>query len=407
MVVNHTPHTDHLGDHTTRPLGRLNHQPFEAQYRLGKELGQGGFGRVFSATRLCDRTKVAVKQVIRSKVRSYGVVHGDLVPMEIVYLRKLNHVEGAIHMVEWFEYEDCFLIVMEKPANCVDLFDYITRRQRLDENEARKMFRNIVETLQEIDEAGVVHRDIKDENILVSTNPVTGEQEVKIIDFGSGALVQDNPYTDFEGTRQYAPPEWIRHSSYSGMPATVWSLGVLLYDMVVGDIPFESDSQILENELNFRDVFINQDCKDLIQLCLQYNPSNRPNLRQILEHSWLVRMEDMFTLKTIREIPSSPEHQEQEIDSRSGSPGSFELSLLCVGGDHLLQKKPTKDQSGDSGFAVSFEDMSPSRFDGLSPPSSYDGDRVGQSNSGESIVDLTDDETACDSQSSVLHLPRF
>jgi len=401
MVINHTSLTDDLPDLTpNRPLGRLNQQPFEHQYLLGRELGAGGFGRVYSATRLCDEARVAVKQVIRSKVRSYGVVHGDLVPMEIVYLRKLNHVEGAIHMLEWFEYEDCFLIVMERPPHSIDLFDYITRRTRLDEAEASKMFRQIVETLQEVDQAGVTHRDIKDENILVSTDPHTGEKQIKIIDFGSGAITQDGVYTDFEGTRQYAPPEWIRHSSYLGMPATVWSLGVLLYDMVVGDIPFENDRQILENELTFRDVYLSHECKDLILQCLQNTPTSRPNLEQILNHSWLPQSEDRRQLPTIMEIPSQHSKDDSLMaDSRTGSPGSLELSLLCVGGDHLIEKKPTKEQSGDSGFAVGFDDMSPSSFS----PAGHQSPRPAPPSSGESVVELSDDE----SLDSMVHMPRF
>ena len=66
-----------------------------------------------------------------------------MVPMEVVLLRKVNDVEGAIHLIEWFEYGDCFLIVMERPAKAQDLFDYITDRRRLRENEARNLFRQV------------------------------------------------------------------------------------------------------------------------------------------------------------------------------------------------------------------------------------------------------------------------
>lgn len=68
---------------------------------------------------------------------------GDMVPMEVVLLRKLNHVGGAIHLIEWFEYGDCFLIIMERPERCQDLYDYITRNNRLQESEARYLFRQV------------------------------------------------------------------------------------------------------------------------------------------------------------------------------------------------------------------------------------------------------------------------
>ena len=115
--------------------------------------------------------------------------------MEICLMKKVQGVAGVVKLLDYYEKQDSFVLVMERPEPVKDLFDFISKEGALEENLARKFFSQIVHTLQEVHQAGVLHRDIKDENILCDLK--TGE--LKIIDFGSGAFMKDGLYTDFDG----------------------------------------------------------------------------------------------------------------------------------------------------------------------------------------------------------------
>ncbi|KJH52706.1 kinase domain protein [Dictyocaulus viviparus] len=298
-----------IGGLTTTDRSAHDYANFKRQYKLGAELGRGGFGTVYCGFRISDNLNVACKYVMRSNVTEWACLDGRMVPLEIVLLMRCQGIPGVIQTIDWFERPDGYMIVMERPSPSTDLFDYISVRGALTEDVARDYFRQVVDTVLACYHVSVIHRDIKDENLVVDMK----NGLVKLIDFGSGAFHKEGPYTDFEGTRVYSPPEWIEESCYDGLEAAVWSLGILLFDMVCGDIPFRKDSEICNGTIQWRN-HLSQECKNLIQQCLAREGCDRPSLEAILEHPWMQVSSSNF--KTTKSELNADRHKLASVPDR-------------------------------------------------------------------------------------------
>ncbi|XP_077048632.1 serine/threonine-protein kinase pim-1-like [Agelaius phoeniceus] len=212
------------------------HEALQERYRLGSLLGRGGFGSVFAATRLSDGAPVAIKRVPRNRVRHWGELpDGSRAPLEIVLQAKVSTgFPGVVQLLEWLELPNDIVMVLERPERCLDLHRVIRACRFLPEEVARELFRQVLEAVRHCTSCGVLHRDIKPGNIVLDL--ATGQ--AKLIDFGCGTYLQETAYTHFAGTPSYSPPEWNDFGWYHGEAATIWSLGILLHQMVCGEHPF-------------------------------------------------------------------------------------------------------------------------------------------------------------------------
>ncbi|CAI4230731.1 unnamed protein product [Auanema sp. JU1783] len=302
---------------------------FKKNYKLKGELGRGGFGIVYRAIRISDETPVAVKFIDRRSVREWGKINDEQVPMEICMLAKCSKIRGVIRLLDWYSIPEGYLIVMERPYPCVDMFDFIKGQQRLDEEMARFLFRQIVQTILECSQKKVLHRDLKDENIVIDL--VSGE--TKLIDFGASTILKKSHYTDFQGTRLYCPPEWFLHSLYLGKEAAVWSLGVLLYNALNGRLPFRNEKDIctahLLGPLPFY-VPVSADARDLVSRCLAFDPFTRCTLEDILNHPWCKKQTcNWVTLSATTNTNNATQSSDDEQADKDKDEHSEELEEIA------------------------------------------------------------------------------
>ncbi len=299
---------------------KLNSQPYTDFYNLGTHIRNGGFSEIYEGTQTKSNEKVIVKLIPKRKTKNWLMVHNKKYPAEILLHKMSNNISGVVKMLEFFEQENDWIIIMPKLINCMDLFDYLESKQRgrLSEIEACHFFTQLVKINIDLLNQGVVHRDIKSENILVDLDTM----KLILIDFGASAICRSTNkllnngtqhfYTDFHGTRQYKPPEYITNKKYTALASTIWTLGILLYDMCNGQLPFETEQEILDYNLQIK-ANVSEEYKQLLYDCLKLDPTLRPNLEQVLEYSWCI---------------NNKEFNSSSLDNNSNIPSSNNLEVI-------------------------------------------------------------------------------
>ncbi|KAG1457743.1 hypothetical protein G6F56_006544 [Rhizopus delemar] len=259
-------------------------------YVVLSTLGEGAYGTAKLAYRKDDpdMTKVVIKCIAKSRIVVDSWIRDrklGLIPLEIHILKKLqDHPQPNCCSIEsYLEDEDTYFAIMKLHGErSMDLFDYIELNEHVDEEAIKNLFLQISKAVEHIHKLHIVHRDIKDENVLLDENGC-----VHLIDFGSAAYFREGRRFDtFGGTLDYCAPEILKGMSYEGPPQDIWSLGTLLYTMIYRENPFYNVDEILEHDLRVPYV-LSEESLDLVQHMLNRDVSERYTIHQVLSHPWL------------------------------------------------------------------------------------------------------------------------
>ncbi|KAM6895056.1 serine/threonine-protein kinase MARK2 isoform 11-T11 [Lycodopsis pacificus] len=263
-------------------------QPHIGNYRLLKTIGKGNFAKVKLARHVLTGKEVAVKIIDKTQLNSSSL---QKLFREVRIMKMLNH-PNIVKLFEVIETEKTLYLVMEY-ASGGEVFDYLVAHGRMKEKEARAKFRQIVSAVQYCHQKCIVHRDLKAENLLLDA-----DMNIKIADFGfSNEFTMGNKLDTFCGSPPYAAPELFQGKKYDGPEVDVWSLGVILYTLVSGSLPFDGQNlkELRERVLRGKyriPFYMSTDCENLLKKFLILNPSKRGSLeassqQQIMRDRWM------------------------------------------------------------------------------------------------------------------------
>ncbi|XP_073780043.1 uncharacterized protein isoform X2 [Danio rerio] len=260
-----------------------------SQFEVGDMIGDGTFGEVYVASHKRSKSvKVALKCMVKSQEDRYLDVDGHSTPVlaEVAMMLRLMNAPrcpNIIRLHDWVELENNFVLILEYAESCQTLHQYIRDTVDIEENQARRLMRQLIRAVMFCAERGVFHGDIHTANILV-TQP---RLELKLIDFGCAQPITHKPFnrSDYRGAGNCMPPEALRCRVFHANPAYVWTLGITLYEIMHGRLAFNNRQSIMFGSIQIHPR-LSTACVDLISQCLIRNPVKRLQLHQVEEHCW-------------------------------------------------------------------------------------------------------------------------
>ncbi|CAH2350505.1 serine/threonine-protein kinase Psk1p [[Candida] railenensis] len=260
-----------------------------SEFIVLKDMGEGAYGKVELVVHKEDPAyKIIIKCIDKERIlvdtwvrdRKLGTI-----PSEINVMAFLNSEPhpNIMRIIDFFE--DSKYYYLETPLfgdpPAIDLFDFIEIKNNMTETECKFIFKQVVSAIYHLHKNGIVHRDIKDENVIVDEHGI-----IKLIDFGSAGWVKSGPFDVFVGTIDYASPEVLKGERYNGKPQDIWALGILLYTMIYKENPFYNVDEIMEGDLRIPFV-LSEGSEKLIRKILVREIDERPTITDIVEDPWL------------------------------------------------------------------------------------------------------------------------
>ncbi|XP_058269146.1 MAP/microtubule affinity-regulating kinase 4 isoform X1 [Hemibagrus wyckioides] len=273
-----------LGARCRNSIASLSDEhPHIGNYRLLKTIGKGNFAKVKLARHILTGREVAIKIIDKTQLNPTSL---QKLFREVRIMKSLNH-PNIVQLFEVIETEKTLYLIMEY-ASGGEVFDYLVAHGRMKEKEARSKFRQIVSAVHYCHQKKIVHRDLKAENLLLDA-----DSNIKIADFGfSNEFTLGSKLDTFCGSPPYAAPELFQGKKYDGPEVDIWSLGVILYTLVSGSLPFDGQNlkELRERVLSGKyrvPFYMSTDCESILRRFLVLNPAKRCTLEQIMKDKWM------------------------------------------------------------------------------------------------------------------------